>query len=194
MTIKRNHMIWSRLDPSWAWSPLANYLHGWGDVWLGARPTKCSWTLTVSETQGKSTFLGFDRVTGTSLLIFGNDIRKYCNTYNLKGQPYLRIQRPDDESDRYWCTCVVPEDNRSRIYITRHPLYAKRNLLGNFHTTTSRKPLDFGKFVHCYKQAPLIKRKCFTKELPWLIQNLKDPWPYYTLLVNFAQKWSYSSN
>lgn len=184
------------LDP-----PREHYMHGWGDKCLGARSITSSWTLTIQDTQGKPTSLTFDLVTGSSPLIVGNDVRKYCNTYNLENQPYLRIRRPTDDSDRYLFTYLVPEDNRSRIDIAPHPLSAKTTLLGNIHTTSARKPLAFSKRVHRYTHAPAaeMKRLCteaglFSKELEKAIDKVCAACEVCAKMVSRSQHGKYLSH
>ena len=157
------------LDP-----PREVHLHGWGDTCLGARQVVCSWTLTVHGTQGKPISLTFDLVPGSSPLIVGNDVRQYCNTYNLEEQPYLRIRRPTDDGDRYLLTYLVPEDNRSRLDIAPHPLSVKSTLLGNIHTTAARTPLDFCKRVHRYTHATAEEMKALCSDAGMLNTEIEE--------------------
>lgn len=123
--------------------PRERYYLGWGEECLGQKPIICSWTLTLHDVTGKPTSFTFDLVRGSSPLILGQDIRQYCNTFNLSAQKYVCMRRPTENGDRYLYTYLVAEDSRLCLDLAPHPLSVTKTLLGNIHTTAKRAPLVF---------------------------------------------------
>lgn len=152
--------------------PRERYYQGWGVNCLGAKLVVCSWTLTLHDITGKPTSLTFDLVPGRCPLFPRQDVRSYCNTFNLCKQKYIRMKRPYDKHDRYLYTYVVLEDSRLRLDLALHPLSSKSTLLGNIHTTVKRAPLVFCKRVHRYTQATLTQMKPLCKEANMLDEEL----------------------
>ena len=154
--------------------PRERYYHGWGDQCLGARITICSWTITIHDIHGKPTSFTFDLVSGSSPLILGQEVREYCNTFNLTNQRYIQMRRPHDDAYRYLYTYLVPSDGRLRLDLAPHPLSTKRTLLGNIHTSAKREPLAFSKRVHRYTHATAEEMKLLCKEADMLDKKLEE--------------------
>lgn len=157
------------LDP-----PREQYLHGWGDKCLDAKPIVCSWTLTVHDTTGKPTALTFDLVHGSSPLIVGMDVRKYCDTFNRGEQKYVRMQRPFDKRESTLYTYIVPDDSRLRLDIAPHPLSKVSTLLGNIQTSVKRTPLVFSKWIHRYTHATEAETLSLCKDAEILTPALES--------------------
>jgi len=152
--------------------PREKYYHGWGEKCLGAKLTICSWTLTFPDITGRPTSFTFDLVSGESPLILGQEVRQYCNTFNLSEQKYICMQRPTDKQERYVFTYLVPTDSRLRIDLAPHPLSVKSTLLGNVHTTAKRTPLAFCKRVHRYTHATPEQMRTLCKDANMLDEAL----------------------
>lgn len=157
------------LDP-----PRDNYLHGWGDECLGAKPIVRSWTLTVHDVTEKPTALTFDLVQGSSPLIVGMDVRAYCNTYNLGSQRYILMKRPTDTEKRTLFTYIVPDDKRLRLDIAPHPRSVVTTLLGNICSSASRAPLVFSKRIHRYTHASKDETKSLCRDANILNEELEQ--------------------
>ena len=153
--------------------PREKYLHGWGDECLGARMTVCSWTLTINDIQGRPTSFTFDLVPGVSPLILGQEVREYCNTFNLAEQKYAEMRRPFDDAYRYLFTYLVTKDRRLRHDIAPHPLSSKRTLLGNINSNAKIEQLAFCKRVHRYTHATADEMKLLCKEANMLDEPLE---------------------
>lgn len=157
------------LDP-----PRERYYQGWGEDCLGAKLIVCSWTLTTQDIAGKPTALTFDLVQGKSPLIIGQDIRQYCNTFNLTEQKYIRLKRPTDDAERYLYTYLVPGDSRLRLDVAPHPLSVKRTLLGNIHSSAKRAPLTLCKRIHRYTHATPEEMRVLCKDANMLDDALDE--------------------
>ena len=134
--------------------------------------TVCSWSITVHDNAGKPTSFTFDLVPGNSPLILGQEVRAYCNTFNLAEQRYIQMRRTYDDDYRYLFTYIVPQDRRLRLDLAPHPLSTKETLLGNIHANAKRQPLAFCKRVHRYAHATPEEMKTLCMEAGMLDDEL----------------------
>ena len=134
----------------------------------------CSWTVTIHDTQRRPTAFTFDLVRGQSPLILGQDVRGYCNTFNLTNQRYIEMKRPKDDAHRYLYTYIDSSDGRLRLDIAPHPLATKKTLLGNIHTTVKRQPLTLCKRVHRYTHATPDEMRHLFQDANMLDNELED--------------------
>ena len=134
--------------------------------------TICSWSITVHDNSGKPTSFTFDLVPGDSPLILGQEVRAYCNTFNLAEQRYIQMRRPYDDAYRYLFTYIVPQDRRLRLDLAPHPLSTRETLLGNIHANAKRQPLAFCKRIHRYTHATQEEMKTLCEEAGMLDEEL----------------------
>lgn len=159
------------LDP-----PRAHYFHGWGDTAENAKPFIATWTLVINDIHGRPTSLQFDIVEGTSPMILGLDVRKYCNTMNRTNPPTVCMKRPMDVQERVFFTYIAADDDtneRLRVDLVPHRESTMTSLLG---TTKHGLRIDKNaiKKIHRFTHASADEMKSILKDADKLSPELSD--------------------
>lgn len=77
-----------------------SYSRGWGNKALDAKPTLCSWTLSLLDINEEPTDIVFDLFDDNSPLAVGLDDKNFSETDLLSKPPVLTLALPPDDGIR----------------------------------------------------------------------------------------------
>lgn len=99
------------------------YSRGWGPNCSDSILTLGCWRMVTNDQNGKATALMFDVFAGNGSVIFGLDVKRYCDNININNQNILRRLRPEDKTEKLFHTYITADgsgNDRLRIELLPH--------------------------------------------------------------------------
>lgn len=124
------------------------YMHGWGENCVDAKPIRCSSNLTVFDANNWPATLSFDLKDSSTPLRIRMDMSQYSHTCNQKWPRTINFKRPHDVRDYTLYKYITNEttgNQRMRLEVVPHEDTTVRTMLAKTHT---RQEMNMAKRRH----------------------------------------------